>query len=81
MDWVLQWDPPSNAEAFVHRVGRTARQGEKGSAVIFLLEHEEAYVTFIEKNQRVRLEKLEMQKEIEEDGVKDVSFRLFMIIG
>ena len=23
--WVVQFDPPSNAEAFVHRCGRTAR--------------------------------------------------------
>lgn len=27
VDWVLQWDPPANASAFIHRVGRTARQG------------------------------------------------------
>lgn len=55
MDWVIQWDPPSNASAFVHRVGRTARQGNEGSALILLLESEESYVTFIEKNQKVQL--------------------------
>ena len=27
---VVQVDPPSNAEAFVHRCGRTARIGNKG---------------------------------------------------
>lgn len=59
MDWVLQWDPPSNASAFVHRVGRTARQGHVGSALILLLENEEAYVPFIETNQRVTLISLE----------------------
>lgn len=59
VDWVLQWDPPSNASAFVHRVGRTARQGHAGSALILLLENEEAYVPFIETNQRVKLIKLE----------------------
>ena len=25
ISWVVQFDPPSNAEAFVHRCGRTAR--------------------------------------------------------
>ncbi|KRT80004.1 helicase, partial [Oryctes borbonicus] len=55
VDWVIQWDPPSNASAFVHRVGRTARQGHEGSALIMLLESEETYVTFIEKNQKVQL--------------------------
>ncbi|XP_068901596.1 probable ATP-dependent RNA helicase DDX55 homolog [Tenebrio molitor] len=55
VDWVVQWDPPANASAFVHRVGRTARQGRQGSSVILLLDTEEAYVHFIEKNQRVKL--------------------------
>lgn len=55
VDWVLQWDPPASASAFVHRVGRTARQGQLGSALLLLLENEEAYVSFIENNQRVKL--------------------------
>ncbi|KAL3270693.1 hypothetical protein HHI36_021221 [Cryptolaemus montrouzieri] len=59
IDWVLQWDPPASASAFVHRVGRTARQGHQGSSLILLLENEEDYVTFIEKNQRVTLSPLE----------------------
>lgn len=59
VDWVLQWDPPASAASFVHRVGRTARQGKQGSALIMLLESEEAYVNFIEKNQRVHLQKLD----------------------
>lgn len=58
VDWVLQWDPPASAASFVHRVGRTARQGKNGSALIMLLENEATYVHFIEKNQRVVLQKL-----------------------
>ncbi|CAG9861040.1 unnamed protein product [Phyllotreta striolata] len=56
VDWVLQWGPPGNASAFVHRVGRTARQGNEGCALLLLLENEETYVSFIENNQRVKLE-------------------------
>lgn len=59
VDWVLQWDPPSNASAFVHRVGRTARQGNEGSALISLLPTEQAYIDFIERNQRVKLKPIE----------------------
>lgn len=55
IDWVLQWDPPSNAAAFVHRVGRTARQGNEGNALILLLPSEDAYVNFLIKNQKVTL--------------------------
>ena len=37
VDWVVQFDPPSNAEAFVHRCGRTARSGLKGQALVINL--------------------------------------------
>lgn len=55
MDWVLQWEPPSNAAAFVHRVGRTARQGHDGNALIMILPSEDAYVEFLKRNQKVAL--------------------------
>lgn len=59
IDWVIQWDPPSNAASFVHRVGRTARQENDGNALVFLLPHEDAYVTFLKINQKVELCPLE----------------------
>ena len=54
IDWVVQFDPPSNAAAFVHRCGRTARSGQRGSAVVLLQPNEEAYVQFIDINQKVQ---------------------------
>lgn len=59
MNWVLQWEPPSNAAAFVHRVGRTARQGQHGNALIMIQPSEDAYVEFLERNQNVSLTKVE----------------------
>lgn len=58
MNWVLQWEPPSNAAAFVHRVGRTARQGQHGNALILIQSSEDAYVDFLERNQNVSLTKV-----------------------
>lgn len=58
MNWVLQWEPPSNAAAFVHRVGRTARQGQHGNALILIQSSEDAYVDFLERNQNVALTKV-----------------------
>lgn len=58
MNWVLQWEPPSNAAAFVHRVGRTARQGQHGNALIMIQPSEDAYVDFLERNQNVSLTKV-----------------------
>ncbi|XP_055541769.1 probable ATP-dependent RNA helicase DDX55 homolog [Wyeomyia smithii] len=60
VDWVVQWDPPSNAASFVHRVGRTARQGQEGKALIMLLPSEDAYVEFLTRNQKVSLKKVSL---------------------
>ena len=60
IDWVIQCDPPSNASAFVHRVGRTARQGHEGNALIILQPNEDAYVDFLVRNQKVSLQKVEI---------------------
>ncbi|XP_053659098.1 probable ATP-dependent RNA helicase DDX55 homolog [Anopheles marshallii] len=61
VDWVLQWEPPSNAAAFVHRVGRTARQGSEGNALIMLLPTEDAYVDFLTRNQKVSLKQIDLE--------------------
>ncbi|KAG2492424.1 hypothetical protein HYH03_009367 [Edaphochlamys debaryana] len=45
--WILQLDAPQDPAAFVHRVGRTARMGRAGEALVLLAPHEEAYVEFL----------------------------------
>ena len=52
-------DPPSNAEAFVHRCGRTARIGNSGSSILLLCPSEETYVNFLAINQKVTLNRHE----------------------
>lgn len=44
VDWIVQYDPPSNPDFFVHRVGRTARAGREGKSLSFLLPHELDYI-------------------------------------
>ncbi|XP_034752008.1 ATP-dependent RNA helicase DDX55 [Etheostoma cragini] len=58
VNWVLQYDPPSSASAFVHRCGRTARIGNQGNALVFLLPMEESYVKFLAINQKCPLQKM-----------------------
>ena len=36
---IVQMDPPSETTEYVHRVGRTARLGKSGSAVLFISPH------------------------------------------
>ncbi|KAM3874235.1 ATP-dependent RNA helicase DDX55 [Diretmus argenteus] len=58
VNWVLQYDPPSSASAFVHRCGRTARIGNQGNALVFLLPMEESYVNFLSINQKCPLQRM-----------------------
>ncbi|BFZ56622.1 ATP-dependent RNA helicase dbp4 [Savitreella phatthalungensis] len=41
VDWVVQVDCPEDADTYIHRVGRTARNGKDGKALLFLLPSEE----------------------------------------
>lgn len=71
VNWVIQYDPPSSAAAFVHRCGRTARIGNYGSALLMLMPNEETYVEFIHRNQNVSLTKFENIKISSSDHCKN----------
>eukprot|EP00501_MAST-03F_sp_TOSAG23-6_P001772 GSMAST32.ASY1.ANO1.1850.1 assembled CDS len=47
VDWIIQFDPPQDPDFFVHRVGRTARAGRNGKALVFLLHKEMEYIPFL----------------------------------
>jgi ATP-dependent RNA helicase DeaD len=40
VDWVLNYELPMSAEAYVHRAGRTARAGKVGQSVLFVTDAE-----------------------------------------
>jgi len=48
VDWIVQYTPPLSVTDYVHRVGRTARIGARGSSVIFLLPSEAQFVKMLE---------------------------------
>lgn len=50
VNWVVQFDPPNDLKDYVHRVGRTARIGGEGEAVIFLLQSEVGFVESLKEN-------------------------------
>ncbi|GFS33574.1 P-loop containing nucleoside triphosphate hydrolases superfamily protein [Actinidia rufa] len=58
VDCIIQYDPPQDPNVFIHRVGRTARLGREGAAIVFLLPKEEEYVEFL----RIRRVPLEERK-------------------
>ncbi|CAA3028905.1 DEAD-box ATP-dependent RNA helicase 18 [Olea europaea subsp. europaea] len=49
VDCIVQYDLPQDPNVFIHRVGRTARMGRQGSAIVFLMPKEEAYVEFLRR--------------------------------
>ncbi len=51
--FLIKRNTPS-ISSFVHRCGRTARIGNQGNALVFLLPMEESYVNFLSINQKVR---------------------------
>ncbi|XP_023346787.1 probable ATP-dependent RNA helicase DDX31 [Eurytemora carolleeae] len=51
VDWIVQFTAPISTADYVHRVGRTARIGAKGSSVIFLLPSEAGFIRQLEQDQ------------------------------
>ena len=63
IDWIVQFDAPQDPHAFVHRVGRTARMGKSGRAILYLRQAEDAYVHFLSLR-KVPLTKVEPEADL-----------------
>lgn len=42
---VIQYDVPTDIKDYLHRMGRTARMGQSGDGVLFMMPHEVDYLT------------------------------------
>ncbi len=63
---VINYSLPHDAEAYVHRIGRTGRAGNQGTAITFITPSEFRKLSFIKKltNTEIRKKKLPNAKEI-----------------
>jgi ATP-dependent RNA helicase DeaD len=57
---VINYDIPSDVEAYVHRIGRTGRAGRKGDAILFAANRERRLLRAIEKATGNTIEKMEL---------------------
>lgn len=48
VDLVIQLDPPTDPDVFLHRCGRTGRANRVGQAIVFLNPNEDGYVDFMD---------------------------------
>ncbi|MDW5561841.1 MAG: DEAD/DEAH box helicase [Methanomassiliicoccus sp.] len=48
VDCVINFDPPSDPDTYVHRIGRTGRAGEKGTAISLFMPEERKWIREIE---------------------------------
>ena len=63
---VLNYDVPSHAEDYVHRIGRTGRAGRKGDAIMFVAPRDDKYYSAI-----LSLINLKTIEELEIPGIED----------
>ncbi|SNX82722.1 related to DBP8 - ATP-dependent RNA helicase [Melanopsichium pennsylvanicum] len=59
VELVINWDLPSAWQDYVHRVGRTARNGKRGYAVSFITERDIDVIHTIEEKINIKLIQLE----------------------
>lgn len=74
VEFVIQFDPPQDPQAFLHRCGRTARSGKSGRALVLIQPHEDTYLEFM-KIRKVplaesQLDSQQLQKILLPDTVK-----------
>jgi len=57
---VVNYDIPTDVEAYIHRIGRTGRAGETGDAILFVSPREKRLLRAIEKTIRQPIEPMQL---------------------
>jgi ATP-dependent RNA helicase DeaD len=57
---VINYDIPSDPEAYTHRIGRTGRAGREGEAILFVTNREKRLLSMIERVTGKKIERMHM---------------------
>ncbi|XP_049849848.1 uncharacterized protein LOC126320412 [Schistocerca gregaria] len=58
VNWIIQYEVPSDPAAYIHRIGRTARIGANGNALVILFPSETEYLDILKKKQMMTIRNL-----------------------
>ncbi|WP_432452969.1 DEAD/DEAH box helicase [Agarivorans sp. QJM3NY_29] len=75
---VVNFDIPYDAEAYVHRIGRTGRAGRSGKAIMFVGYREQRLLRNIERTTRQKIEAMELptREQIEKQRIASFQEKL-----
>ena len=62
---IIQYEAPSDTNDYIHRIGRTARKGNSGEAILFLLPNEESYIEFLRKKSESSFQTLQHEQQLQ----------------
>ena len=77
VDWIIQMSCAPKTEDFVHRVGRTARIGNAGTAVQFVLPTETKFLELLQKDLNINLTEIQMKNIIKTLMLLDFNRKVF----
>lgn len=59
--WIVQYNAPASAAEYIHRVGRTARLGARGSSLLILIPSEAEYIQTLVNN-KISVSEMKMEE-------------------
>ena len=80
---VINYDIPTDTEAYVHRIGRTGRAGRAGEAILFVNQREHRLLRAIERATKQSIEKMRLpsQRDIYETRVAKFKQRVCDVLA
>lgn len=80
---VINYDVPHDAEAYIHRIGRTGRAGREGKAILFLAPREKRMLNYIERTTRQKIEPMDLPsvQDINRNRVERFKDRITAVIA
>jgi ATP-dependent RNA helicase DeaD len=78
INYVINYDAPYDAETYIHRIGRTGRAGNKGTAILFVSPREKKTLDAIEHHTKQKVEKftLPSAQEVSRRRINELYSRL-----